>query len=467
MKLDSINRRFARFASFQIRYRWLFIAFLAVLTIIGLAGLPKMTTSDNMDQWFNEYDAIQINTGRYEALFGNEDQVLVLVQAEDVFAPTVLAVIRDLGAELLEKVPYAKELRSLTDMSVVFGSEEGIEVRSPFEDGIPPAGPELEEKRAYILSRSSLVNMLVSEDCRETWIALSLYNYEGESESEAMYSVGRAAQEIITDPKWQSSACTLKPSGLAYTEWEEYQVVMAETRNRIAGGFIVAILCLIIFTRSFRGVVVPVLTITGGVGSVFGYMAHLGIPADSNMMTLPVLLAMALSIGYAIHLINAFKFQFRRLGKRKEALITAVGETGWPILFTAVTTIGGLLSFLFAGIGALRWLGVTSALTVFAVYLYVILLIPVLYSFGKDRQTGAPETSENGSTAVDRKFYRFGELLIKKRFPVIIIAFVIIAAFIPGIFGMTVNMDYFSIMGRRVPYIARLAEMLKAKIGSL
>jgi predicted RND superfamily exporter protein len=210
-----------------------------------------------------------------------------------------------------------------------------------------------------------------------------------------------------------------------------------------------------------------VLTIIGGVGSVFGYMAHLGIPADSNLITLPILLAMALSIGYAVHLINAFKFHFRQSGKRKEALITAVGETGWPVLFTAVTTIGGLLSFLFAGIGALRWVGVTSALTVFAVYFYVILLVPVLYSFGKDRQGPAPEASENGSTAADRTFYRFGELLIKKRVPVIIIAFVIIAAFIPGILRMTVNLDYFSFMGKKIPYIARLAEMLDAKIGSL
>jgi predicted RND superfamily exporter protein len=468
MKLDGINRRFAGFGAFQIRRRWAIIAVLAVLTIIGLAGLPKLTTSDNMEDWFDEYDTIQVNTDLFEALFGNEDQVLVLIRAEDVFDPEVLAVIRDLGAELLEKVPYAKELRSLTDMSISFGTEEGIEVKSPFEDGIPPAGPEMEEKRAYILSRSSLVNMLVSDDCRETWLALSLYNYEGENELEEMYSVGRAAMEIITDPKWQGGKYTLMPSGMAYTEWEERLAVMEETARRIIGGFIVVVLCLVIFTRSLRGVLVPVLTTIGGIGSVFGIMAHLGIPADSNMMTLPILLAMALSVGYAIHLINAFKFHFRRSGKRKEALITAMGETGWPILFTAVTTIASLLSFLATGIGPLRWLGITSALAVFAVYFYVVLLVPVLFSFGKDRQPADDGAlAEGGGTIVDRKFSRLGESLLKKRIPVVIVSFIIIAAFIPGVFGITVNMDYFSLMGKKVPYIARLAEMLEAKISSL
>jgi predicted RND superfamily exporter protein len=482
MKIDNspqgrINRRFAQFAAFQIRYRWLFIAGLAVFTFIGLAGLPRITTSDNMDEWFNEYDTIEINTKRFEALFGNEDQVLVLIQADDVFDPQVLTMIRDLGAELLEKVPYARELRSLTDMSIAMGQDEGIEVRSPFEDGIPQAGPEMEEKRAYIMSRSSLVNMLVSDDCKETWLALSLYSYEGENESREMYSVGKAAQEIITDPKWQNPRggvrYTLKPAGMAYTEWEESQAVMAETVNRIIGGFVVALLCLIIFTRSFRGIAVPVMTIIGGVGSVFGYMAHLGIPADSNLMTLPVLLSMALSIGYAIHLVNSFKFHFRRL-EQKEALVAAVGETGWPILFTAVTTMGGLLSFLFAGIGALRWVGITSALTVFAVYLYVILLVPVLFSFGKPKKN-APDIPPgeplwNSGTAgllIERKFYRFGELLLKRRKTVILVVFLIIAAFIPGVFRMTVNLDYFSFMGKKIPYITRLAEIIDAKIGSL
>jgi predicted RND superfamily exporter protein len=480
VKLENVNRRFARFAAFQIKWRWVFIAGLAVFTLIGLAGLPRMTTGDNMEDWFDEYDAIQINTDRYEALFGNEDQVLVLVEAEDVFDPEVLAVIRDLGAELLEKVPYARELRSLTDMSISFGTEEGIEVKNPFEDGIPPAGPELEEKRAYIMSRASLVNMLVSDDCRETWLALNLYSYEGENETEAMYAVGAAAMEIITDPKWRNPKYTLKPSGLAYTEWEEHLTVMDESVKRVLGGFIVVILCLVVFTRSFRGVLIPVLATLGGIGSVFGYMAHLGIPADSNMMTLPILLAMALSVGYAIHLINAFKFHFRRSGKRQEAMIAAVEETGWPVFFTAITTIGGLISFLFAGIGALRWLGIASALAVFAVYLYVALLVPTLFSFGKDRvpaaaatlvsaatPAAAAATVESGGTLVDRQFYRLGESLISKRVSLIIVSFLAMALFIPGLFRMTVTVDYFAMMGKKIPYIARLAEILKTKAGSL
>jgi predicted RND superfamily exporter protein len=390
--------------------------------------------------------------------------------------------IRDLGGELLEKVPYARDIYSLTGMSIAFGNEEGIEIINPFEDGVPEDPAELAAKKAYIMSRESLVDMLVSGDCRETWIILRLNNYEGPNEYDEMMLVGKAAQEVLAGEKWQNPKYTLKPTGLAYTETEEAEVVNRETSIRVIGGFIVIFICLIVFTRSLRGVIVPVLATLGGIGTVLGFEGHLGIRADSNLITLPVLLSMALAIGYAIHLINIFKARFRAAGKRREALIEAAGETGWPILFTAVTTIASLLSFLAAGIPPLRWLGATSALTVLSVYLYVVFLIPPLFSFGKDKAVQAeaaapdgkpaagavpPPGSVMGGSRTDAWFYRFGEKLLKAKTPLLVICFAVIAAFIPGLFRMSVNMEYFSIMGKKIPYIQRLDQLMRTKLGSL
>ena len=63
--------------------------------------------------------------------------------------------------------------------------------------------------------------------------------------------------------------------------------------------------------------------------------------------------------------------------------------TGWPILFTVITTMASFISFFTAGIGALRWLGGTCSALVFIIYLYVIVLLPVLYSYGKDSPAAA------------------------------------------------------------------------------
>jgi predicted RND superfamily exporter protein len=480
MKTQKISDFFIRFGAWQVRFRWPILICTLLVTAAGFLGLPRLVVSDNMDDWFGDREEIKRNSDLYKEKFGNEDSVMILVEADDVFDPEVLRIIRDLGGELQARVPYARDIYSLTDLSIAFGNEEGIEIINPFEDGIPDDPAEIAAKKEYIMSRESLVNMLVSGDSRETWIILRLNNYETDNESEEMFRVGRAAQEVLAEARWQNPKYTLKPTGMAYTETEENQVISRETSIRVISGFIVIFICLIVFTRSLRGVIVPVLATLGGIGTVLGFESHLGIYADSNFITLPILLAMALAIGYAIHLINVFKIRFRESGRRREAVIKAVGETGWPILFTAVTTIASLLSFLAAGIVPLRWLGMTSALTVFAVYLYVVFLIPPFFSFGKDKaggksavpvsagRTPAENSAAAGGTGrADIWFYRFGEKLLKVRVPVLIICFIIIAAFVPGLFRMSVNMEYFSVMGMKVPYIQRLDQIMKTKLGSL
>ena len=98
------------------------------------------------------------------------------------------------------------------------------------------------------------------------------------------------------------------------------------------------------------------------------------------MLSLPIILAMALSVGYSLHLVNSFRSAFYVSGKRKEAVISSVENTGWPLFFTVVTTVVSLLSFLTTELKPIHWMGLTSAAMVFAVYLYVSILIPILKS---------------------------------------------------------------------------------------
>ena len=232
-------------------------------------------------------------------------------------------------------------------------------------------------------------------------------------------------------------------------------------------GFFVMLLCLVIFVRSLRGVIVPLVATVAGIGSV------LGIVADSNMITLPVLLGMALSVGYSVHFVNSFRMHFRRTGARRDSVVKAVGETGWPILFTVITTIASLISFLFSGIGPIRWVGGISAFIVFSVYLYVIVFIPILMCFGKDlervsvKTVPEPFTLRTGATSADNAFARFGEKVTRHSKIVAFLSAFVILAMVPGIFKISVNMDYVEMMGKKIPYVERLLSVLSGKLGSL
>jgi uncharacterized protein len=470
MKIQQINTFFKKVGAFQIQHRWFFIIAALSLTAFGMTGLRHVSMSNSRENWFDDKEAIEIATDTFEEQFGNNDNVGILVEADDVFHPEVLEAIQALGDELLDKVPYADEVTSLTELEISIGTEEGIEVINPFDEGIPEDPEELQAIRKLVLSRRNVVNKLVSDDGTETWLSLSLLEFPPEEEwsqetsTDPLFQVGEAAIAVVTDPKWKSDLYTFKASGMPYTETEERDFFGKETMTRVLSGFVVMIILLVLFLRSLRGVLVPVFTTIMGIVVVFGGMGWLGIGVESNMMTLPVLLGMALSVGYSVHLVNAFKRFFYTNGRRKEAMIAAVEETGWPIFFTALTTIGSVMSFATAGILAIKWVGFACAAVVFTDYLFVMTLIPVLMSFGKDRQLTA-ETLPRRSI-FDAWMQGIGRVVLRRKGLVLGVFAVCALIIIPGVRSVTVNIDSFKFMGLKIPYIQRVYQIVNSQLGS-
>ena len=473
MKVLEINKAFRKFGEIQVKFRWLFLLAMFVITAVGLSGLRKFVAEDLQEDWFGDKEKIKLATDRFEETFGNEDVITVLVQTKDVFDSDVLNMIDRLGNEMMETIPYARDVMSVVEVSVAKGTDDGMQVVTPFEDGIPDTHTaegkaEMESIKKFLLSREAIANKLVSEDSTETWVILYLYGY-GDEDNKArtgMYKAGRAAHKLLDDPKWQSDKWNLICAGTPYTECEETDVMQKEMSRNLISGFIAMIICLILFVRSLRGLIVPLFSTVGGIGVVFGFMSYFGIVADQNMMTIPILLGMALSVGYSIHYINSFKLHFRQTGIRKESVIMSVEETGWPLFFTALTTIASLISFALVDIGPLKWLGLTSSATVLVIFLYAIILIPVLLSFGKDKKKEESATMQK-TTKTDLVFESFGKRVLKHSKAVLIVGFAMIVVFIPGIFKIRVTLDYIEMLGLKIPYIARLAKLQNTQLGSV
>ena len=478
MKLEGMHLFFKKIAEFQLKYRWLCLALLAAVTVVGLIGVKSFKVgSADEDEFISVRESAKKNDARFKELFGSNDSIVLLFESDDVFKPEVLQAIKDIGAELLEKVPYSDSITSITDTDITVGTDEGIEITNPFRDGIPDNPEALKKAKDFILSRKSIVNKLVTQDATETWLVLSLKATPPEevwsktSTKAPMYVIGDAAIDIVTDPKYHSAAYTIKPAGLPYTETEEKVVMGRETTKSVGLSFLCMIILLIIFTRSLRGTIVPLFATFFGITTVLGIMGFLHISGKSEMMSVPIVLAMALSVGYSIHLVNSFKTGFYAIGKRKEAVIDSIENTGWPLFFTVVTTVVSVLSFLTTDLRPMRWMGAASAAMVFAVYIYVSVLIPILMSFGKDIEAGKDSALAHTKRAaraqkLDKWFERFGHSVIKRRKAIIVAFTLITAACIPALFKIDVNMDNFKFMGLRIPYIRRIYQITQSQLGS-
>ena len=196
MKVSKINKFFRRIGEAQIKHSKLCLIILFAVTLICLSGMRNFRSESSNSDWIVNGSEIKKNSDHFKEVFGNDQYVLVLVQADDVFAPDVLNMIDRLGERLESEVPFADKVTSLTTVSIPIGDEEGFEVKSPFNDGIPTDAHELAEKKAFIMSRESIVNNLVSDNAKECWISLKLNPFKNESED--VSAVGHAA-EIIED----------------------------------------------------------------------------------------------------------------------------------------------------------------------------------------------------------------------------------------------------------------------------
>ncbi len=470
MKVQKINDKFRKFGEFQMRNRWKLIAIAVVFAMFGIAGLQHLQPHNSRESWFEEDDQIEVNTKKFENQFGNNDNIMVLIKAKDVFDPEVLKMMKRLGNELLDSIPYADELTSLVDMEISVGTAEGIQVINPFEDGIPKDPARLDSIRKLVLSRKALANKIVSEDCTETILMLSLHEFPPEevwsieTTLDPLFQAGEPAVRILTSDRYKSDKYELKPVGMPYTETEERDFFQPEMGKRISAIFLSMILLLMLMVRSFKGVIAPVFTIFVAGMTVFGFMGWLGIGYDQNMVMLPALLLIALSVAYSIHLINAFKRFFRQTGNRKEATVSAVEETGWPLLFTAITTIGSVVSFATVGIPTITWVGMSCGAAVMANYLFVIVLLPIILSFGKDKEVKPKEAKKD--RLLDSFLLSMGKWVVGSKKSILIIYTLVVVALIPALFKVTVNMDIFKSMGLKVPYLNRVYEIAHSQLGS-
>lgn len=463
-----INQVFKRISEKIVKYRWWIIAAVIIINIIAILGMTRLKKDSSSESFLLESSQIRQAEEEFEAVFGNDEFVALLFEAEDVFSPRALTMIRELGDELEAKIPFADKVTSLADFEFSSAVNDEIIIGPLLPEVIPTAPEEIEGIRKKAFSKPFLVNRLFSDDSRQTWLLLHLLSYPPEWKSaegdEPRIAVGKAVLKLLEQEKYKKFS--IKPLGKPVREYEDSMYFGLEAMRVIMLATLMAVVVLIILLRSFWGVLVPLITTASSIIIVFGFMGLLGIKMNQSLMTLPVYLGLALSIGYSIHLFNFFKRNFLITGKRKESVSYALEHTGWPLLFTALTTIGCLLSFYFVPIKPIQWVGFTSAAVIFSVYIIVIVFYPALLSFGKDKEP-KPEHAETRELWADKFYIRLGEWVLKHSVPIIIVFVICVSIVTYGLTKIEINTDFRRTFGFKLPHIARLNYVSQTKVGSM
>lgn len=465
LNLIKINHAFHRMAETIIRLRWLNILLFLLITGVCVNGMKHIQMDTSWDNWFLEDDPMKIADDEFKSIFGNNEYVAVLVEVDDVFTPEVLTTIRELGEELKAKVPFSDEVLSITDCEFTEGNEAGLTISDLVPDPVPQSREVLEAIRGKALARELFVNRIVSDDSRQTWILLRMKTYPEKWRNEQHVgpdiAAGMAASQVIGQDKYKS--LNPKAAGLPVLAFDKTSFFKRETARNMGLSVLATVIVLAFAIRTVTGVVLPMLIAFATIIITFGAQGYLSVKIDPSMILVPVYLGLAVAIGYGIHLFGFFNRHFAETGKRKESVIFAVSECGWPVFFTALTTMGALLSFHFVRVQTIRWVGSTASALVAITFLLTLVLIPSVMSFGKDREPKKQRPQHHTTTLLTALSHRV--LAHPTAIAVTFMGIFLLCA--AGLHRFEVSFDIIKSFGLKIPYVAKIHHVANSNVGSL
>lgn len=152
-------------------------------------------------------------------------------------------------------------------------------------------------------------------------------------------------------------------------------------------GVIVALIVLCITFQSIIAATFPLVSAVMAVGvSLMGVVAATGfMTINSTTPMLALMLGLALGIDYALFILSRHRDQLEEGMDVEESVARATGTAGSAVVFAGVTNVIALIGLGVAGIPFLTVMGIAGAITVTAVIICSLTLVPALAGFAGER----------------------------------------------------------------------------------
>ena len=129
--------------------------------------------------------------------------------------------------------------------------------------------------------------------------------------------------------------------------------------------------------RTFRGVLLPLLSVLCGVIWTLGIMALSGAPITIGTLVLPPLL-IVIGSTYSIYVIAQYEEEAEKGGSPTDVVERALARVSLPVIVAAFTTVVGFVTLLVNRISTIRALGLYAAVGFTCVTIIVLTLIPAV-----------------------------------------------------------------------------------------
>lgn len=178
----------------------------------------------------------------------------------------------------------------------------------------------------------------------------------------------------------EDTGITLHYAGLPFVRSVIASKVGQELKIFLMISVIITGIILLIFFRSFRAVIFPLIVIGIIVVWVLGSIALFGFKISLLSGMIPPIIVV-IGIPNAIYLMNKYHTEYAAHGNKMLAISRVVRKVGLATFMTNLTTAIGFLVLLTADITILREFGIVAGLNVMATFVVSLILIPGVFSW--------------------------------------------------------------------------------------
>ncbi len=361
----------------------------------AVANMPNIQKDGRVEAFMHKDDPALEAYYEMRREFGQDNRLVIAVSGSDVFDADFLIKFSTMHQEIADTVPYISEIFSPYNIPFIEHENGGVYleelVRNMLLRGRDPA-----ELRDRILETPLYQNFIVSKDGKTASIIIEPYRYAPNSNdctpnpSEGLtcaikftplserallgapeYTEMTAAAQTVID-KYASKDFEIYMAGAPVVSTEIVKMMGTDMPRFTLACVIITVLTMLFMHRS----------LLIGLGAFFTFFTSIistlsTLSLSGVAMTPPtqLLIPMTLVVGLCtyIHFTAALLNARSKTSDGLEALKIAVGKSNMPILFTALTTAGGLLGLTVAPLAPIASLGLFGTVSVgFSYFLALI-----------------------------------------------------------------------------------------------
>ncbi len=391
-----MDKQFELLGALIYDYRFIVLFGMLLIVVLMVMQLPKTTMDMSTESFLHQDDPARVTYNRFKEEFGRDERVIVALRSDDLFSFEFLSQLRRLHNELQDNVPYLKDITSLFNVRNTHGEQDQLNV-----DDLLMVIPETEGDLAKVaelgFSNPFYRNLVISEDRHFTTIILEPYAYIPQQQSDDLfagfddapsesveqiplsdredYEIVSAVRNILK--KCQQEGMEAYLAGSPVTNIAISHMMKKDLMSFLLLTLAIVALVLLLLFRRWVCVALPLITVVLSVLGTLGTMALLGIPVQITTQIMPSFL-ISVGVGASVHVLAIFFRYYDECRNKRQAMISTMGHSGFPILMTSLTTAAGVLSFVVSDVAPISNMGLVTAIGVVMALLFTLVLLNVL-----------------------------------------------------------------------------------------